>query len=299
LTKMPQLRRIIELYSVHKDDQKFEKDEGESSFHGSTMLRPGSFLKDKTIDNRSIGKNSGSLTNRSNSFDSTVAGRTIQGRQQSIPKYSLGRRSGSTYSTTFDDSPDKRSKSKALNTNKNLRHEELKKYYKFPPIPKAEISEEFIKRNPIHARINDFNKIKDQHNFKKFQLNRTLDISNIQKVENHQEMKLKTKLTRKNSILKKIANNSILQNGLYEKRKGASISEIMKTSMDRPKVTFVQDTLHGVLQTSSDLKSEIKMQKYKRWGGIKIPNNHSGTFNKSKDIFGRWDDQRDGIFYQL
>ena len=102
------------------------------------------------------------------------------------------------------------------------------------------------------------------------------------------------------NILQKIADTSLIRNSLSFNGKPIKISEVMRTSLDRPKVTAVQNTLGGVFQTSSGLKNQQRHKKFKTWGGIQIPvNNNSGVFNRNKDVLNKWDEQRDGIFYQL
>lgn len=128
-----------------------------------------------------------------------------------------------------------------MNAKVNLRHEELSRYHKFPPIPKAELGDEHIKRNPIQARLNDYTKIDKMGRlsptFKRTQLNRTLNNASLVEGKDLKQMKLKAKLSRKNSILKKIADHSLMEKALFGKGTPATFNEIMKTSVDRPKVT--------------------------------------------------------------
>ena len=142
---------------------------------------------------------------------------------------------------------------------------------------------------------------KFKSSIKKIMLNRNQNHSWADKLDIHSNMKLKEKIARKNYILKKIADNSLMADSLFMRSKAASISEVMKTSIDRPKVTAVQDTLSGIFETCSDLKiRQKKEKKYKHWAGIKIPINSTNyVFNKNKDKLNQWDEQRDGIFYNL
>eukprot|EP00345_Euplotes_harpa_P001993 CAMPEP_0168321264 /NCGR_PEP_ID=MMETSP0213-20121227/2165_1 /TAXON_ID=151035 /ORGANISM="Euplotes harpa, Strain FSP1.4" /LENGTH=238 /DNA_ID=CAMNT_0008322877 /DNA_START=130 /DNA_END=843 /DNA_ORIENTATION=- len=69
----------------------------------------------------------------------------------------------------------------------------------------------------------------------------------------------------------------------------------LKTNIDRPKVVPLQDTLHGVLETNLHLKNEQRqVNRFKRWGGIKIPIGSNNIFNKCKDKINMWDECRDG-----
>lgn len=113
-------------------------------------------------------------------------------------------------------------------------------------------------------------------------------------------MKLKAKLTRKSSILSKIAEGQNALSILIKKPKVPNVSEYMKPSFDRPKVFALQDTLNGIIPSGSELKiGQRKHQRFRQWGGIKIPIGSNMTFNRHKDSINKWDDKRDGIFNEL
>ena len=101
-------------------------------------------------------------------------------------------------------------------------------------------------------------------------------------------------------MLKKIAENQNTLSILQSKPYVLNVPELMKSSFDRPKVSAIQDTLNGIIPISSELKlGQRKFQKYKHWGGIKIPVGADMNFHRHKDILNKLDEQRDGIFYQL
>jgi hypothetical protein len=218
-----------------------------------------------------------------------------------LPKRNFSKRSGSTYGDAFEDSPEKRSKSKALNNKINFRLEELSKQCKFPVIPKGKIGDEYITKNSIKARINDFGKIyKLNPNLKFAQLNRTVDDAGMLTPMEKNEMKLKAKLSRKSSILSKIAESQNALSILKRIPKAPNVYEYMKPSFDRPKVSALQDTLNGIIPSSSELKiGQRKYQRFRQWGGIKIPIGSTMSFNRHKDTINKWDDKRDGIFNEL
>lgn len=268
--------------------------------HSPLRLKPGSFQTNAKKANHTIDRVASDTSLRSSSFERAINNISLNNRLGSIPKYHLSRRSGSTYGDTFGDSPEKRSKSKALNENVNFRLEELKNNCKFPPIPKGKLGEEYVQKNPIHLKLNDFTHLStlDAH-VKKAQLNRTVDSSTLNLNKNG-SLKLKQKHARKNSILARIAETNNLADILSRKKNLTSIHTLLKTNIDRPKVFLVQDTLQGVLQTSPELKlQQRKAQKFQHWGGMKIPINSKLIFNKHKDPLNKWDECRDGVFHQL
>ncbi|CAI2370589.1 unnamed protein product [Moneuplotes crassus] len=298
LSRMPQLRRIIELYSVHKDDQGMDEN-GSNSDGSFTRLRPGSFYNESLKNSSSMERIAGKFTNRSQSIGNNFNTYKNEKTGRTIPRYKIGKRSASTYQNHFEMTPAKVQKEKSLNKKADFQYEQVSYNHKFPPIPKAEV-EERIPRSPFETKMKGLQSFQElSPSFKRFILNRTMNKSIIS-LSSSKGTKVKSKLSRKNSILKKLADSSLQKELNMLKERSVNISDIMKTSYDRPKVTAVQDTLHGIFQTSSSLKNEQRHRKFKTWGGIKIPISiKTGQFNRNKDVLNKWDEQRDGIFNKL
>ncbi|CAI2370877.1 unnamed protein product [Moneuplotes crassus] len=297
LTRMPQLRRIVELYSVHKDDQEIDDQSGSSC--SPKRLRPGSLYNDSSPKKAStIEKASDHFTNRSKSIGQNSNRYAEQASGNIIPRYRIGKRSSSTYQNHFEVTPAKILKEKSLNNNPNFKYEQMSYNHKFPPIPKARMIDR-LSKSPFETKTKDYQNVEDlSPSLKRFMLNKTVNKSVVAEPLN-KEAKIKSKLARKNSILQKIADSSLKKEPELFKPMSVSISDVMKTSFDRPKVTAVQDTLHGIFQTSAHLKQQQRHKKFKTWGGLKIPITHNGIFNKNKDIMSKWDEVRDGIFNKL
>jgi hypothetical protein len=219
-------------------------------------------------------------------------------RQNSIPKNYFNQRTVSTYSDTFGDSPVRRLKGKELNLKHDFKLEEVASNLKFPPIPKTKIGEEHIKKNFIREKLNRMNYITKQETANKNTLlSKTIDNGSLSKVH---KISPKAKNNQNHSILASINNPESLGGIFSQKNKHYNIAPILKTNLDRPKLSLLQDTLHGILQTNSEFKKQQrKLQKFKNWGGIKIPINSQLSFNHCKDPLNRWDEHRDGVFHQL
>lgn len=194
-------------------------------------------------------------------------------------------RADSTYKETFADSINNRSKSKALNEKINFKLEELSTRCKFPPIPRGQLKEQFIKKNSIQLSLNDpsystcmGSKVVAKHN-----LNKTLDTSKRYK-KGKSKPKLKFKFDMRSH------SSALAENDL----------EFMQTNIDRPRVSPLQDTLPGVLESNSKIKhNQRSVQRYHHWAGMKIPIGKPNLFNHCRDKMNMWDEKRDGIFHQL
>lgn len=187
-----------------------------------------------------------------------------------------------------------------MNEKTDFRLEQIKNSCKFPPIPKGKLGEEYVKKNSLHNKLNDLEILyKLEANLKNSQLNRTVE-GGVFNSNKNAAMKLKQKHARKNSILAKIAETANLSTLLARQPRGIDIKSVLKINVDRPKATLLQDTLQGVLQTNAELKEEQrKYQRFQHWGGIKVPINSNINFNRHKDKINKWDESRDGIFYNL
>ena len=261
------------------------------------MLKPGSNFDTKPINRTLDCVLSDRNSNGSHSLEKIKARQSLL--QNSVPQHNLSRRSGSTYGDTYEDSPAKRSKGKELNLRSNFKLQQLSMQCKFPSIPKSTIAEEYITKNSIQERLHDHGYLskldKSMNNAK---LNKTLD--NGISVRIPKTMKNGNMHQRKSTIFDQI-NQSTSLGGIYSKKNmHYNIEPLLKANIDRPKVSPLQDTLHGVLQTNTGFKDQQrKLQRYKHWAGMKIPVNSQCTFNRHKASMNRWDEQRDGIFYKL
>lgn len=146
-----------------------------SGVYSPRRPKPGHIHFDNAVVNRTIDYDRSDHSDKSLNLDKGLVNPNRTIRQHSICKYKLGRRSGSTYGDTFDDSPEKRSKSKVLNTKVDLKYEEISNRCKFPPIPKSKVGEEYVKKNPIQARVKDLGYLQRlSPDFKRSNLNKTV-----------------------------------------------------------------------------------------------------------------------------
>lgn len=254
---------------------------------------------DNPVVNRTIDYDRSDLSDKSLNLDRGLKqNKTL--RQHSVIKYKIGKRSGSTYGETFDDSPEKRSKSKVLNTKVDFRFEEISNSCKFPPIPKSKIGEEYVKKNPIQARVKDLGYLQRlSPEFKRSNLNKTVIENAISLQEELQT--LKHKKSSKEGANQSIENGAPRVFGILNKDyANMNVAALLKPNLDRPKISLLQDTLQGVIPSNPEFKQgQRKLQKFKHWAGIKIPVNSELAFNKRRDKINHWDECRDGIFNKL
>lgn len=132
----------MENYSI-KLDNEVEKDILSNS---PKRLRPGNDFVDHAQDLLDH-KRQKSVGLVSKQLDGIMAYKNRAIRENQFSKYPMfNKRSGSTYEQSFDDSVEKRSKSKALNKKINFKLEELSNSCKFPPIPRSIINDTFIQK---------------------------------------------------------------------------------------------------------------------------------------------------------
>ena len=137
------------------DDQSYV----ESESTNRPRPRPGSLINQKTFKARALDQLNRERSEINSSIDVNSPGISEKVRKLSLPDYVSERRSGSTYGDTFQDTSDRRTKSKVLNSKVDFKREELSKQIKFPIIPKGRVGEEFVSRNSIKARINDLGRM--------------------------------------------------------------------------------------------------------------------------------------------
>lgn len=302
---MPQLRRICELYSVHKgefflnisDDQGTD-DQMSNLDLSPGRLRPGSILEETPKKVFKRDRNSGRSSERSSVINDSFNRFQASQRKSSVPRGSIVKRSLSTYQSQFSTSSGSKIRNRSYNQKTDFKRDQYSYSYKFPPIPRTRL-EEAPGASILEAKLKEFKNLqKLSPSYKRVVMNKTTNKAIIR--DKSKEKKFRLKLSKNKSILQKIADNSLGGDPLMLTKKPVSISEIMKPNYDRPKVSAVQDTLQGILQASTHLKGQQRHKKFKTWGGMKIPiNSANNVFNKGKDMYGRWDEQRDGIFYKL